>query len=188
MLLEGTFVPSFFCDILNNMYKIIALRYIDAFYSTEKELSSNILIPHYAIGKPVSVFHEHITISFIEKSHRPWKGLLLPWEALILGKQQETTESACIQHKIKNIKIGTAVSVLWKDLVYFENGVLPMFPTLMCTKGTLYSVTPEVVILKNPETTKVVPKSIQRYQKGSAGTSFLVIPKCFITDIKIYGA
>lgn len=168
------------------MEQIIAIRYVDAFYSEEKKLSSKKLIIHYSVGKLVSVSKKSITISFTEKDGIPWRGLLLPREALIFDKKNKISESVSVKNKIKKIKKNTPVGVFWKDLVYFENGVLPPSYSLMYTEGKVHSITSKAIIIKNPETINITPGKLANHPKEIVYISFLIIPVLSITDVENY--
>lgn len=168
------------------MNKIIAIRYIDAFYFKEKKLGNHKLVTHYSIGKLASVSRDFVVLCFTEKDGIPWEGLLLPREAFVFDKKNEMSESVSVKSKIKKIKKNTPIGVFWKDLVHFENGVLPPLYSLMYTEGKVHSITSKVLIIKNPETINITPGKLANHPKGTAYISFLVIPICFITNVEIY--
>ncbi len=167
------------------MNEIIAIRYIDACYSEKKKLSSSKLITHYSIGKLISATKDFLVISFTEKDGIPWRGLLLPHGALVFDKKNKISEVVGIKNKIKKIKKKTSIGIFWKDLIYFENGVLPKSYSLMYTEGELFSVTSSSVIIKNPETVNITPGKLANHPKTRP--FFYMIPKHLITDIEVYG-
>lgn len=168
------------------MNQIIAIRYIDAFYSKNKKLGGIKSITHYSVGGLISASKDFIVVSFVEKEGVPWKGLLLPYVALIFNKKSKISETTGVKNKIKKIKKNILVGVFWKDLVYFESGILPSSYSLMYTEGKIYSITAEAIIIKNPETIKIAPKKAVNHPKKKVNISFLIIPRGFITDIEIY--
>ena len=182
---RGLYCPLFFW-YSKYMDQVIITRYIDAFYSEEKKLSSNKHITHYSLGKLVSTSRDFIVVAFVEKNNIPWRGLLLPREAIVL-KKNRVSESTRIKNKIKKIKKNISIGIFWKDLVYFENGVVPPSYSLMYTEGKVYSVTDKAIIIKNSQTIRVAPKKVTNHPKKKIDISFLIIPRCFITDIEIYG-
>jgi hypothetical protein len=169
------------------MNQIIAIRYADAFYSEEKNLTSSKLITHYSVGKIAATSKDFIAISFTEKNNIPWRGLLLPREAIVFKKNNKISELASVKNKIKKIKKNTPIGIFWKDLVYFENGVLPPSYSLMYTEGKVHFITPKAIIIKDPETIKIAPKKNTQHPKRKTNLSFLIIPRFLITDIEIYG-
>ncbi len=166
------------------MDQIVAIRYIDAFYSEEKKLSSSKFITNYSVGKLVSTTRDFIVLCFAEKDGIPWRGLLLPHEALIFDEKNKTSEPANVKNKVKKIKKNTPVGVFWKDLVYFENGVLPSSYSLMYTEGKVHSITSKAIIIRNPETINITPGKLANHPK--IRPFFYVIPRYFITDIETY--
>lgn len=168
------------------MDQIIAIQYIDAFYFEENKLSNDKFITHYSVGKLINVSKKFVTLSFTEKDGIPWSGLLLPCEALVLDKGNEIPELSRIKSKINKIEKNTSVGVFWKDIVYFENGIVPQSPSLIYTEGKVFSITADAVIIKNPETMNVTPGKLTDHPRELTYISFIVIPRKLITDVEIY--
>lgn len=162
------------------MNTIIAVRYIDAFYSTRNELKSMKFITHIAVGKPI-VFSDYVTIIFKEEKNLPKEGILIPKESLILEDNE-------IKLKFDDLNLyskkSSNIGVFWKDIVYFENGNMPDKCTIIYTEGELFSVTPEAIVIKNPETIKIKTKEVRNHPDKKP--RFYIIPKSFIVDIEFY--
>ena len=182
----GVFDPSIYLWYFNNMNQIIAIRYIDAFYSKEKKLDSAKIIAHYAVGKLFATTKEFTAISFTEKNNIPWRGLLLPHESLIFDARKKTSELPNVVDKISKIKTHTSVGIFWKDIVYFENGIVPKFPPLMYTEGEVFSISARAVIIQMPQTITIIPNQITNHPEGQNDITLIIIPRSLITDIEIY--
>ena len=161
------------------MNNIVIIEYIDALYITEKKLDYNNLVIHRAIGKLISSNND-ITISFTEKNGLPESGLLIPREALILKKKNNK-----FNQELEDLssKIGNDIGLFWKDVVYFIKGKMSEKCTPMYSEGKLFLTTPDTIILRNPETL-MVRKKIDNHPKEK--TTFIIIPKSFITNIELY--
>lgn len=183
---EGSSTPPFIYGIFNNMNQIIAIRYIDAFYTKEKKLGSDKIIIHHTIGKLFATTKEFTAISFTEKNNIPWRGLLLPRESLIFDARKKTSELPNVGDKISKIKTNTSVGIFWKDIVYFENGIVPEFPPLMYTEGEVFSISTRAVIIQMPQTITITPKQITNHPEGQNDITLIIIPRSLITDIEIY--
>ena len=119
------------------MGPIIAIKYTDALYYTEKKLGHTKLQTHVAVGKIAVFSDEYIALSFVEKNNIPEKGLLVPKEILILKDNNYQNFKKINLSAKKNSNIG----VYWKDIIYFENGKIPNQPTIVYTEGKLFLIT-----------------------------------------------
>lgn len=159
------------------MRNFIIVKYNDALYYTEKELSYKQLTEHFAIGKLKHFSNDHIKIIFSEKNGKPESGLLIPTSAIILDDSSSTIK------KVFSDKKNMDVSIYWRDIVFFNSGIMPDDCTKMYSEGELFTETEDVIILKNP-TTIMVKNKIQNHPKTRA--TFIVIPKVMITEIQTY--
>src|SRR3989344_2056125 len=82
------------------------------------------------------------------------------------------------------LPIYVVVGIFWKDIVYFENGKIPNKPTQMYTEGQIFLQTPDVIILKNPETLTI--EHDQTHNHPQVKPTFYTIPKVLITEIEFY--
>lgn len=175
-----------FYAILKSMNKVVFVRYVDASYFEEKKLSNDKFITQYASGKVIAFSKESVTLCFTKKNGVPWSGLLLPHGALILDKKNEISEMARVKSKINKLEKKASVGVFWKDLVYFQNGVIPQAPSLIYTEGKVFSVTNDAVIIKDPETMNITPGKLTDHPRELTRISFMLIPRKLITDVEIY--
>ncbi len=162
------------------MNTIIAIRYIDALYYTEQDLKHTNFKTNIAIGNLIISSGEHIAISFTEKNGVAEEGLLIPKQALILkGKNRE------IQSDLSDVssRIGSDIGIYWTDIVHFTNGSMSDKCTVMYSEGNLYKVTPDAVIIKDPETIKT---GIKIDNHPVEKPTFIAIPKSFITNLEFY--
>lgn len=166
------------------MDNIVAIRYIDAIYYTRSEkLNFTDFTTHIAIGNLVAVSNDHVTLSFVEKNKIPEKGLLIPKTALIFEKEKYVSKRD--KFNFSNLNTGSDISIFWNDLVYFQNSGIPDQCTPMYSEGKLFSLTPNAIILRESNTIKIKEKGVSMHPDRH--TSFVVIPKSFITSIEFYG-
>lgn len=175
-----------FYAILKSMNKVVFVRYVDASYFEEKKLPNDKFIIHHAVGKIIASPKESVMLCFTKRNGIPWSCLLLPCGALILDKKNEVIEVARIKGKINKLEKNTSVGVFWKDIVYFQNGVIPQAPSLMYTEGKVFSVTRDAVIIKDPETMNITPGKLTDHPRELTRISFMLIPRKLITDIEVY--
>lgn len=168
------------------MDQIIFIQYIDTFYFEENKLVSDKFITHYSVGKLITASKKSVVISFTEKDGMPWRGLVLPRKAIIFDEKNNMSEPARVKNKIKKMKKGTTVGIFWKDIVYFENGVVPSSPSSMYTEGKIFSVTANAIIIKNPETMNITRGKLTDHPKELIYISFMIVPRLLVTDIEIY--
>jgi len=168
------------------MERIVALRYIDAFYSEKRTLRKKEFTPHIAVGELVFVSPDSGTVSFTEEDGIPEKGLLLPREAIVFEKKNRKRSAGTntLAAAVKKLKNGDAIGIFWKDIIYFEKGIVPQSCAVMYTEGKLHAVTADAVIVKNPETIRVKPSKIVNHPLTRP--LFYVIPRSFITSIERY--
>lgn len=162
------------------MEKISNIKYIDASYFYNKNLPTKLSI-HEAYGY-MRKSKKNITIEFIKQisknkdNKQIIKGLIIPANALTsLNKNFEI-------QGLQKIKIGSNISVVWRDIVYIAN--MPKRDcSIMYSEGILYKATNSYLVLKNPETIKTHPLPIKNHPQKKP--KYYMIPKSFITEIKI---
>src|SRR3989344_5503994 len=144
------------------MKSIVTIRYRDALYYTRKQIK-DFFLPIYVVVGNLIVSEDYIIIYFTEKETLPIRGILIPNDS---------------NQKVQD------VGIFWKDIVYFENGKIPNKPTQMYTKGQIFLQTPDVIILKNPETLTI--EHDQTHNHPQVKPTFYTIPKVLITEIEFY--
>jgi len=163
------------------MKPIIFVTYTDALYYTKENLEYTGFKENFAIGKLISNENNHITISFTEKNGNPESGLLIPKRALILSNEKNTRDTENLGW---NFKIGDDIGIYWNDIAYYAEGKIYDKCPIIYTEGKLFSITPDAVILKNPETLMVNKKNIKNHP--SKKPFYYIIPKSLITNIELY--
>ena len=159
----------------------VAIRYIDAFYSTKEKIESIKFTTHITVGV-LRVFDDHVVIIFKEEDSLPKEGMLIPRQALIL---EDNSKSELDFNDLDlHSKKGSVLGIFWKDIVYFESGNIPDKCTTIYTEGELFSVTPEAIVIKDPETIKIKTEEIRNHPKNKP--RFYIIPKSFVVDIEFY--
>lgn len=159
----------------------VAIRYIDAFYSTKEKIESIKFTVHIAVGK-FRVFDDHVVIIFKEEDNLPKEGMLIPKQALILKDNNKSKLD--FDDLDLHSKKGSILGVFWKDIVYFEDGNIPEKCTTIYTEGELFSITFEAIVIKNPETIKIKTEEVRNHPENKP--RFYIIPKSFIVDIEFY--
>lgn len=165
------------------MHTIVALRYIDAFYSMEQSRAIEKFVHHHVVGNVVSVTNNAVSLCFTERDGAPWSGLVLPNEAIIFDDDPKTSPSVSLQTQPRTTHGGQRVIVTWKDVVYFDHGMLPSLYSMMRTSGTLFSETENILIIKDPITKNARAGKTVRDSLATDQSRFLTIPKQFVIDI-----
>lgn len=169
------------------MDKICSIKYVDAYYSYEKNIGETKLSFFEAHGY-VERDENDIVISFIKERGLPFskiinekrniiKGLVIPAKALISVVSNYSTNI------LSNIHEGSMVEVTWRDIVYIAN--LPRYDcSTMYTEGSLLRIEKDHIILKNPETIRTYPTPVKNHPGGGHPT-YLIIPISFINNIEL---
>lgn len=154
------------------MNKIANIKYIDVFYSYEKECPTIKIKTHEAFGY-LKEKNDDIFLEFIKKEkgtkNTIIKGLIIPHLAL-LANYKKTNNT-------KTFKKGSSVSISWKDIVYVANTSRQKSST-MFSIGFVYKDTKKYVVLKNPKTHRTYPKP--KISHPEKQPNFYIIPKCLI--------
>jgi len=169
------------------MKKIYTVKYVDAYYIYEKRIGKTKLSLHEAHGY-VERRGNNIIIIFIKKRKISNKktiegkeniveGLVIPDTALVSVVDTYKTDI------LKNITIGSSVSVTWRDVVYVTNTPTYDCP-IMYTEGILTKIKRDHIVLKDPETIRVYPTPVRNHP-GRGLPTYLMIPISFITDITV---
>ncbi len=167
------------------MKKIYIVKHVDAYYTYEKRIGKTKLSFHEAHGyverkgnNIIIIFIKKRKISnkkTIERKENIIEGLVIPDTSLVSVVDTYKTDI------LKNITIGSPVSVTWRDVVYVAN--TPTYDChIMYTEGVLTKIKRDHIVLKDPETLCVYP-SPARNHPGMGLPTYLVIPISFITDI-----
>ena len=169
------------------MDKIYNVQYVDAYYTHTKTIGKTKLSLHNAHGY-VEENNGNIIIVFIRKKNvsirntietreNIVKGLVIPNTALV---SVVTSPKASI---IKNVILGTQVTVTWRDIVYVAN--LPRYDcSVLRTDGHLFRIEKDHIVLKTPKTVRIYPSPIKNHPEGDIPT-YLIIPISFILNIEI---
>lgn len=162
------------------MDKIYNIKYVDAYYLYVKNIGQTKLSLHEAYGY-VKKNNNNIIIAFIKErfAHKREEvalGLVIPDTALI------STKNVTNNKILANFKIGTFVTVTWRDIVIFDSSDLRDKCPIMYTEGILYKIKKDHIVLKNPETIRTYPNSIKNHPKKKP--NYYIIPITFIDDIK----
>jgi len=156
---------------------IIAVRYIDALYFTNKNIDFGGFPEHVTMGRIFKKEEDYIGVSFSDKNSFPQKGLLLPTGSLILDAKKSKKFTP-------EIKTGI-VGVFWKDITYFDNDKLPKDCTTIYTEGEFFSTQKEALIIKNPKTIKI-GEIVSGHPEKRKKIYFCAIPWSIITSIENY--
>jgi len=169
------------------MDKIYNIKYVDAYYSYEKNITQTKLSLFEAYGY-VEKNADNLVIIFIKKlgiknektikeNEDIIKGLVIPYTALVSAVRTFKTNI------LKNLAEGSSVTVKWRDLVFVAN--LPRYDcSTMYTEGILFKIASDHIVLKNPKTIRIYPYPVKNHPESEI-PSYLIIPISFITNITI---
>ncbi len=167
---------------MNDIYHIhyVDAYYIDISYGAKKALGETRLIPHEAYGYMYQK-KDTLIIIFIRKKHEKEndegnliKGLVLPDTALVSVVKDFGNDI------IKNIKVGSSVSLTWRDSVFVANQ--PRYDcSEMLTEGVLYRVEKDHIVIQNPVTRRTHPLPTKNHPEEKP--LYYIIPISFITSI-----
>ena len=169
------------------MDKIYNIKYTDAFYIDDKNIGQTKLHIYETYGylkkngkNLIVVFiKEHkTTIKEIKsKKLNIIKGLIIPDTALLSTNNNKFKNS-----KSKHTKIGSNISVTWRDIVYVAN--LPRYDCgIMYTEGILFRIEKDHIVIENPETICIHPLPIENHPIKKP--NYYIIPLSFIVDFEI---
>ncbi|NNM83955.1 hypothetical protein HKL94_01945 [Candidatus Parcubacteria bacterium] len=167
---------------MDNISNVI---YVDAAYSYSKDIGQTKLAPHEAYGY-VERSANNIIIIFIKKrgsdnsltiaAGEPIiKGLVLPDTALVSIASAHKTDL------LKGIAIDSSVAITWRDVRYVAN-VSEYECAVMNTKGIVYRIENDHIVIKDPQTTRTYPNPVKNHPEGEHPT-YLMIPVSFITGV-----
>lgn len=168
------------------MSNICNIKYVDAWYTYEKDVGKTVLPPHESYGY-VEKKGDDIIIVFIKRlgseprstinAGEPIvKGLVIPDKALL-------SASSAQPHLLKSAPSGSRVTVTWRDIRYVAN-VSEYQSAIMRTKGVLHAIEKDHIVLKDPNTSRLYPTK-KRIHPASQRQTFLIIPTSFITDLVV---
>ncbi len=170
------------------MDKVYNIKYVDAYYTYAKDIKETRLPLHEAYGY-VERNGSNVVIIFIKKRGTDIKrsmdekepivkGLIIPDVALI-----PVAETSAV-NMLKGIAVGTSVTVVWRDVICVAN--MPIYEcSVMHSKGVLYRIENDHIVLKEPETMRMSPAPIRNHPKSGERPTYLMIPTSFITDVTI---
>lgn len=172
------------------MDKIYNIKYVDAYYTYAKDSTETHLPLHEAYGY-VERNGGNVVIIFIKKRSTDIKrsmdkkepiveGLIIPDAALIPVVETSTIDI------VKNIALGTPVAVVWRDMIHVAN--MSIYEcSVMHSKGVLYRIEKDHIVLKEPETIRTYPThiKIKNHPMIDKPPTYVMIPTSFITDITI---
>ncbi len=158
--------------------KYIDAYYIDSSYGEEKELGKTKLRLHEAYGY-ISENDNSLLISFIKEiaggeNKDVVKGIVIPKKAV-------KSESLVFNKDIvEDISLGSLVSLDWRDVVFVSNKDRHDC-SVMNTKGILFKVEDDHIVIKNPKTLRKYPEPIKSHPEEKP--LFYIIPKSFIIEV-----
>lgn len=162
--------------------KIIAVKYLDAFYITRNEFKigrDTKLDQHITLGRLFVDDKKKIGISFEDHMNKPQRGLILPLECLV-----DLNLSPLIKEDNFHLLLNRKVGFFWTDIVYFENGVIPNESNKMYTEGKVIFSDSRLVVIEKPETLKLKREGAQNHPDKKP--KYYVIPKVLIKEISTY--
>lgn len=166
--------------------EVYNVRYTDASYSYAESLGTVSLPVQEAFGQVrrngndiiVSFIWKRGEVEFAEinKDVNIIKGIVIPGAALL------SAQGTNIPDKLKDVEIGMSVAVTWRDVIYVANN--PVYESsIMRSKGDVYKVEKDYVVLKDPETMRVSPSPARKHPDRDP--RFYVIPSRLIVDIEV---
>jgi len=163
------------------MDKIYSVKYVDAYYSYEKKITQtklSLFEAHGYVEKNVN----NIIIAFIKRKLAYGReevvlGLVIPDTALVSVVDTYKTDI------LKNVAIGSSVTVTWRDVVIFDYGDLRNDCPIMYTEGILVKIEKDHIVLKDPETIRIYPNPVRNYPVEKP--NYYMIPISFISDITV---
>lgn len=165
---------------MNKVYKIY---YVDARYSYEKKILMNVKLPLYSAYGYLKEMADCFIVIFVKLVSSKDKeddtlrmGLVLPKGSLLSTNEQTKIPA------LKNIRLGTRVVVVLRDIVFFES-TKRRECSLMYTEGILAKKGTDQIIIKDPETIRIYPRPVVNHPGGIP--TFLCIPLGFIVSIEI---
>lgn len=174
------------------MESVFVLKYIDALYFKQGEGLNGFggFREHIAIGKVFKndvMISGELTLSFAQKDNKPFSGLRLPKEALILSGNHNSGVFKNL-YKKNELEKGNKIGVYWKDITYFTNGQEPSVCTKMYTEGLVNLSTEESLLIEKPKTIKVrEEKILSEHPDQITDITLCAIPWALITGIEKYG-
>lgn len=183
---DEQFHPLVFKNKNITMDKIYNIKYTDAFYINSKNIGQTKLHAYETYGY-LKKCNENLIVVFIKeyktsikeiknKKLKIIKGLIIPDIALL------STNNKFKNNKLKHIKIGSNVSVTWRDIVYVAN--LPRYDCgIMYTEGILFRTEKDHIVIKNPETIRTHPLPIENHPTKKP--NYYIIPTSFIVDFEV---
>jgi hypothetical protein len=163
------------------MDEVYNIKYVDAYYSYEKELGETKLSLHEAYGY-VKRNKNNIVITFIKRKYsngkeEPALGLVIPNTAII-------SKEDVVNYKILNdFKVGVSAAVTWLDIVIFDSGDIRNDCPIMYTEGNLSKIEKDHIVLEDPETIQTHTNPVRNHPVKKP--SYYIIPTSLISDIKI---
>ncbi len=169
---------------MNNVYNI---KYIDAYYSYNKNISRTKLFLHEAYGY-VERDKDNIIVVFIKEIGEKigdiireggniTKGLIIPDTSLVSVVRTYSNIDV-----FGNITEGMFLSITWRDVVYVAN--LARYDcSIMQTKGVLDKIESDHIVVRDPETTRIYPSSFEGHPAKKP--NYYIIPISFISNISV---
>lgn len=170
-------------SIQQSTNNIITLEYIDAicFYKKPKKWFSP--VTNTVLGKLIHSSENQIIIEFTQKNNKPERGLLIPTNAMIFLREAHTDKE---DKHIPPIKKGSTIGVTWKDIVYFDNGVIPTQATEMYSEGKVVFVAKNYIVLHNTNTLSLSSKEVKNFPDTPKKPAYFLIPRRFISNVEKY--
>ena len=172
---------------INKMSKIYNVKYVDAYYTYEREIGDTRLSLFESYGY-VERNTDNIVIFFIKKRGENVKDLVEKKENLIKGLVIPDTAIMTIASTyksdfLKDLSIGSSIAVTWRDVTFVANQ--PLYEcSIMYTEGILVNIKGDHIVLRDPETLRMHPTPVRNHP-GSGRPTYLIVPLSFITAITV---
>lgn len=162
---------------------IVALWYTDALFFYKKPKNWPRLGEYLTIGKLIKTTKEYILVEYTSKNNHTERGLLIPKSAIIYRKQLKKKPR---NKYVSLMKKGVVVGITWKDIVYFDDGVIPKSATEMYSEGSIVSIKYDYIIFRNENTLALTEYKVRNFPESKNRPLYFAIPTSFISRVEKY--
>ncbi len=163
---------------------IITLEYVDAMYFYKRPSKWSSPTTYTVLGKLIHSSKDQVIIGFTQTNNKSERGLLIPTNAIIFLREAHTYNET--EHIHTPVKKGLVVGITWKDIVYFDNGIIPTQATEMYSEGKIVFVAKNYIVLHNTNTLSLSNKKVKNFPDTPKKPAYFLIPKPFISNIEKY--
>lgn len=156
---------------------------MDAMYFYKRPKKWSPPATYIVLGKLTHFSKDQVIIGFTQKNNRLERGLLIPTNAIIFPRKTHVYKETASAFLIKK---GAAVGITWKDIVYFDDGIIPTQATEMYSEGTIVFVAKNYIVLHNTNTLSLSNKKVKNFPDTPKKPAYFLIPKAFILNIEQY--